>query len=130
MSRTANLMQEFIVLKPDLSAQSVAVTASLYQQLDQDFDRFRGHSLVAMYHFDQDWGSWERHPAGDETVILLHGKVRMRLRRNGKDEVHELASPGDSLIVPQGLWHTAEVLEAARMLFITPGEGTEQKAGD
>ena len=27
--------------------------------------------LVGAFRFDADWDSWERHPAGDEIVILL-----------------------------------------------------------
>lgn len=31
------------------------------------------------------------------------------------------------VVVPRGTWHTAKVHAATTMLFITPGEGTENR---
>ena len=36
-------------------------------------------------------------------------------------------APGDYVIVPRGTRHTARIRKPARMLFITPGEGTETR---
>ena len=40
----------------------------------------------------------------------------------------KLAEAGSYVVVPRGVWHTAEPSEATRLLFITPGEGTEHRA--
>ena len=120
-----NLANTFAVMKPDQHVEPVAVSPSVYQQLDERFDGFRGHTLIAEYAFSSDWNSWERHPAGDETVVLLSGRAELILRQHDGDESHTLDAAGDTVIIPAGCWHTAKVQEPTRMLFITPGAGTE-----
>jgi len=34
---------------------------------------------------------------------------------------------GEYVLVPKNTWHTAKVRKPSRMLFITPGEGTENR---
>ena len=84
-------------------------------------------SLVATFAFDSDWSTWERHPAGDELVCLLSGEVRMVLDRDGAEEVVDLRKPGEYVLVPRGTWHTARTAVPTNMLFVTPGDGTENK---
>lgn len=118
-------LETFAVLKPDQTAQAVAVSPALYASLDQDFDGFRGHSLMAVHEFSESWPTWERHPAGDEIVMLLSGSATMVLKTGEGEEAVTLETAGAYVIVPKGVWHTAKVSEPSRMLFITPGEGTE-----
>jgi quercetin dioxygenase-like cupin family protein len=40
-----------------------------------------------------------------------------------------LTEPGSFVIVPKGTWHTARIAKPTSMLFVTPGEGTQNKAG-
>lgn len=122
------LSDTFSVIKPDLSVDTVPVTPSLYPDLDTNYAGFKGHLLVSEYEFSEDWPTWERHPAGDETVVLLSGRATMILREDEVDRPVSLSQPGEYLVVPRNTWHTARVAERARMLFITPGEGTENKA--
>jgi mannose-6-phosphate isomerase-like protein (cupin superfamily) len=116
----------FVVLQPDQSAVPVAVTPTLWQELDQRFDNFKGRMLVSCFRFDSDWDTWEMHPAGDEIVCLLSGRVSFEFE--GRGHVGELSKPGEFLIVPRGTWHTARTNVATTMLFVTPGEGTQNKA--
>ena len=120
-----NLEHTFAVLKPDLSVETVAVSPDIYAELDARFDNFKSHALVSIYAFDSDWKVWERHPAGDEIVVLLSGAARMALRKDSGEEIVELKAPGAFVVVPRNTWHTAYVSAKARMLFVTPGEGTE-----
>lgn len=117
----------FAVLKPDLSVDAVPVSPTIYSELDEKYDNFKSHVLIASYQFESDWGVWERHPAGDEVVVLLSGRVRMVLRKASGDESVELVEPGSYVVVPRGVWHTAYVDEPTSMLFVTPGEGTENQ---
>lgn len=121
------LQDTFAVLKPDLSVETVAVSPTLYSELDARFDQFKSCVLVSTHEFTADWPTWERHPAGDEIVILLSGAARMVLQTASGRETVELAAPGAFLVVPRNTWHTARVSQATRMLFITPGEGTENR---
>ena len=121
-----NLSSTFVVLNPDLSALPVAVTPTIYEALDRRFQGFKGRVLVSCYSFDSDWETWEMHPAGDEVVCLLSGRVSFEFE--GRGHVAELAQPGEFLIVPRGTWHTAHTRVPTTMLFVTPGEGTQHKA--
>jgi quercetin dioxygenase-like cupin family protein len=82
--------------------------------------------LVSMYRFDESWTSWEMHPAGAEVVICTAGRITL-IQELG-DGLHETTlAPGDYAINPPGVWHTADVAEAATALFITSGLGTEHR---
>ncbi|HET7671381.1 MAG TPA: cupin domain-containing protein [Burkholderiales bacterium] len=116
----------FVVVQPDQSAVPVAVTPTIYEELDRRFGGFKGRTLVSCYRFDSDWESWEMHPAGDEIVCLLSGRASFEFE--GRGVVAELAEPGSFVIVPRGTWHTAHTSVPTTMLFVTPGEGTQHKA--
>ena len=122
-----NLADTFAVLKPDLKVEPIEVTPTIYEDLGKNFDGFKGHVLISIFEFDCDWPAWERHPAGDETVVLLSGSATMKLKEAGGEKIVELKKAGDYLVVPRNTWHTAHVAEPARMLFVTPGEGTENR---
>ncbi len=123
-----SLFDTFAILKPDLKIDQLAVTATLYQELDQRYEQFRSHVLISAHSFSEDWGVWEFHPEGDELVVLISGGAELILKtENGENQI-SLKQPGDFLLVPQGTWHTAKVAESASMLFITAGEGTRNEA--
>ena len=129
MAQSPNLALEstFVVVEPDHAAIPVAVTPTIFEELDRRFDHFKGRLLVSSFSFESDWGTWEIHPAGDEIVCLLSGDVLMVLDRNGVEETVHLRDPGSFVIVPKGTWHTARTSVATKMLFVTPGEGTQNK---
>jgi mannose-6-phosphate isomerase-like protein (cupin superfamily) len=82
--------------------------------------------LVCVLAQDATWDSWERHPGGEEVVVLLSGRVDLVQELDGTEHVVELR-PGQAVINPAGVWHTARVHEPGMALFITPGRGTEAK---
>ena len=122
-----DLLKSFVVMGPDHSAIGVDVTTTIWEDLDRRFDHFKGHLLVARFDFEADWPSWEIHPAGDEVVVLMSGYADMILDRGGRHEVSSLALPGAFVIVPKGTWHTARTSTPTSMLFVTPGQGTENR---
>ena len=121
-----DLASTFVVLQPDKSAVPVTVTPTIWQELDRRFDEFKGRVLVSCFGFDSDWDTWEMHPAGDELVCLLSGRASFEFE--GRGTVAELSVPGSFVIVPRGTWHTAHTDVPTKMLFVTPGEGTKNKA--
>ncbi|MEM1176498.1 MAG: cupin domain-containing protein [Pseudomonadota bacterium] len=123
--QTRQLDTTFAVVKPDQRVDCVDVQPELYAALDADYEQFKHHALVACHHFHDDWPSWERHPAGDEIVVLLSGTVTLVIRSATGDDSLTLFEQGDYAVVPQNAWHTAKITEPTTMLFITPGEGTE-----
>ena len=93
-------------------------------------ERFAGDGaegrLVCVLPQEETWDSWERHPAGDEVVVLLSGRVDLVQDLDGAEHVVSL-QPGQAVINPAGVWHTARVHEPGVALFVTPGRGTEAK---
>ena len=125
-----DLASTFVVIEPDQSAVAVAVTPEIFQALERDFDRFKGRMLVSSYVFSENWSMWEMHPAGDELVCLLSGDVTLVLDRHGAKEKRHLRKPGEFVIIPKGTWHTARTQASTKMLFLTPGEGTDHRPVD
>ncbi|HEV3212505.1 MAG TPA: cupin domain-containing protein [Acidimicrobiales bacterium] len=72
------------------------------------------------------WDSWERHPAGEEVVVLLSGRVDLVQELDGQTVTTPLR-PGEAIINPTGVWHRSVVHEPGSALFITPGLGTEHR---
>ena len=125
--KSIELEKAFAVLKPDMSVEPIPVTPELYDRLDADYAGFKSHVLISSFVFSESWTTWEKHPAGDEVVILLSGAATIVLQTGSGEENVALKIPGSCLIVPRDTWHTARVTEPTRMIFITPGEGTENR---
>jgi mannose-6-phosphate isomerase-like protein (cupin superfamily) len=122
-----DLSSTFVVLQPDQAMALVDVTPTLFEDLDRRFAGFKAHVLMSSFSFEADWPSWEMHPAGDELVCLLSGEAKMVLARAGAEEVTHLRQPGEYIVVPKGTWHTARTSVPTKMLFLTPGEGTQNR---
>lgn len=83
--------------------------------------------LVCISPLAGDWPVEERHPAGEELVVVLSGRVVVSQLVDGEVRRVELG-PDEAVVNPAGCWHTADVLEAGRALYVTPGLGTEHRA--
>ncbi|MDO6711129.1 cupin domain-containing protein [Aliiglaciecola sp. 2_MG-2023] len=123
--QTKTLFETFAVIKPDLSVTTKNLSDSIYQELDDEFSSFKGHSLVSAHEFNENWQSWEKHPAGDEIVILLSGQCELIIRFDKKQQQRVLSQQGDYVVIPKNHWHTARISTPTRVLFITPGQGTQ-----
>lgn len=82
--------------------------------------------LVSMHTFSEPWDVWEMHPKGSEVVLCTAGEITLVQELDGK-EVRTTLKTGEYAINAPGVWHTADVREAATALFITAGEGTEHR---
>lgn len=93
--------------------------------------------LVSLHRFDRPWDSWEMHPHGEELVVCLSGELTLfqevdsAQQRGAPSAADALRSvtlrPGQAIVNPRGVWHTADVSAPASALFITAGLGTEQR---
>lgn len=122
-----DLRSTFVILNKELLADTIPVTDTIWNDIDRKYGDFAGHTLVASFSFDKDWPTWEVHPHGDEVVCLITGDVEMILATKGGETKVRLDSQGSFVVVPKNTWHTAKVHAPAMMLFITPGEGTENR---
>jgi mannose-6-phosphate isomerase-like protein (cupin superfamily) len=127
-SRPTHLASTHVRLRSDGSAELLAVDVTFWQRLARgELGSFAGESLAALHDVDTDWPNWEMHPKGDELVCLLSGAVTFVLEEAGGPRTVELRQSGELLLVPRGVWHTARVRAPARLLFVTPGEGTQHR---
>ncbi len=91
-----------------------------YPQLDQG-------RLMSAFTFSEPWSTWERHPAGEELVMLLAGVATVVLEESGQERAVQLSEPGSYVLVPPNIWHTAKTSVPTTLLFLTPGSGTEHR---
>ena len=96
------------------------LSAGKHAQLDQG-------RLMSAFTFSEPWSMWERHPAGEELVMLLSGAATVVLDESGQQRTVELSTPGAYVLVPRNVWHTARTAVPTTMLFLTPGAGTEHR---
>ena len=83
--------------------------------------------LVMMFHMTGSWTTWECHPLGAEVVIACTGTHRFVQQLDDDEERVVEISPGQALVNPPGVWHTADSGEGGWILAITPGLGTEHR---
>ena len=62
---------------------------------------------------------WERHPKGDEMVMVMEGETSLILLHNGQ-EIRNPMSQGMVLVVPQNMWHRFESPQPVKIMTITP----------
>jgi mannose-6-phosphate isomerase-like protein (cupin superfamily) len=124
--KTFQIENTFVALDDACGARPLPVTPDFWDALQNgrlgNFSR-----MVSYYAFDQNWTTWEKHPAGEELVCLIEGDVDLVLVQNGGETIVAMNQPGSFILVPKNTWHTARVRKPSKMLFITPGDGTENK---
>jgi mannose-6-phosphate isomerase-like protein (cupin superfamily) len=124
-TRSFTLDSSYVNLRPDDSATVLKIGPRFWANVHMRTDLNDGR-LVGATRQTKDWPFWERHPAGEEILILLSGELRMVLQtRRGMQRVPLKA--GQTLMVPRGLWHRAVVKKPGVLIFITPGGGTEHR---
>lgn len=124
----SDITATYLHVRDDDSIEPVAVSESFWTALVEghrpDLDRGR---LMSAYSFSESWPSWERHPAGEEVVMLLSGAATVVLEVAGAERVVRLSETGTYVLVPPNTWHTVRTTVPTKMLFLTPGAGTENR---
>lgn len=127
-SAAPSLASTYVHLSDETSASLVPVSDGFWEDLESGqrpaLERGR---LVTQFDFSADWPNWERHPAGDELVILLSGSAEFVIELELGTTRTRLSAPGDFALVPRGAWHTARTHEPCSLLFVTHGPGTEHR---
>jgi mannose-6-phosphate isomerase-like protein (cupin superfamily) len=62
----------------------------------------------------------EMHPDGDEILFLISGRIDVVLEEDGAEVAVEM-TPGQTVVVPKGVWHRVLPREPSQLLHITPG---------
>ena len=67
----------------------------------------------------------ERHPDGDEFILILSGRVTVTVDSAPNDSLE--LGPGEACIIPKGEWHRVHLVEPTRLLHITPGPNADHR---
>ncbi len=123
-----NLSTTFLRVGSDASLGLLPVDGTFWERLiGGKLGTFHNEFMLSILAIETDWTTWEMHPNGDELVCLLQGSVEFILEIEGGQRTVGLSEPGAFAVVPRGTWHTARVRAPSRVLFLTAGEGTENR---
>jgi len=111
---------------------AIPVSDAFWEQLSNGaYPRLDEGRLMSAFTFSEPWPTWERHPAGEELVMLLAGEATVVLEdAHGQTHAVSLSAPGAYVLVPKNVWHTARTAVPTTMVFLTPGAGTEHRPVD
>ncbi|WP_257385207.1 cupin domain-containing protein [Tahibacter caeni] len=116
----------YVLLAADGSSRTTPGGAAFWSLPPEGLAEFDEGWLISEFVCAEDWSNWEMHPDGDEFVYLLDGDVEFLLELPSGVASTRLSGRA-ALIVPRGTWHTAKVFAPSRMLFVTPGAGTQHR---
>jgi len=103
------------------------------RDLREETRLLRGQGNVALGSLDratiflsrfQGLAPWERHPDGDELILVLEGGGEIEVLTEGGPVRSQLA-PGRLFVCPKGLWHRAHAEVGMTALYVTPLAGGE-----
>jgi mannose-6-phosphate isomerase-like protein (cupin superfamily) len=125
MSKAFSLDSTYVNLRPDDSATTLKVDARFWRSVHKRRDLNSGR-LVGVTPQKVDWPIWERHPNGEEILIMLSGEMDIVMETRSGNRRRRLKA-GQSLVVPRGVWHRGLARKPGKLMFITPGAGTEHR---
>ena len=122
------ILHSYLHVQDGGKTEQIAVTEQFWSDVVNgarpELDQGR---LMSAFSFSANWPSWERHPAGEELVMLLSGSAVLLLEEANGERALLLDTVGSYVLVPQGVWHTAKTTQPTTLLFLTPGAGTERR---
>ena len=122
------ILDTFLHVRDGGQTDSIPVSKSFWETLASGgFPQLEQGRLMSAFTFSAPWPTWERHPAGEELVMLLSGDATVVLEESGQERSLRLAEPGAFVLVPKNVWHTARTAVPTTLLFLTPGAGTEHR---
>lgn len=104
------------------------VDETFWQTIDQRTELHTGR-LVLADDTTEDWDGWEMHPAGDELIVVTSGAVMVHVEHPDRPDLDtpiRVDAP-NMVLMPAGTWHTVDVIEPARILTVTWGDGTRHR---
>jgi len=120
-----------LALRPAQALQSRDLREAVRGLTGQDQPRYLGSLDKATIMVTKFAGlaPWERHPDGDELIVVLEGGGDITvLTENGP--VSSELRPGQLFVCPKGLWHRANAQPAMVALYVTPLGGGEHSWAD
>ncbi len=123
--RPLRLESTYLLVNPDETVTPIPVSPDFWATIGQRTDIHDGR-MVMRFFYDADWTTWEVHPHADEVIICVGGTFTMVLDLPEGERRVEL-SEGETVVIPAGIWHTADVPGEASGIFLTAGRGTQHR---
>ena len=128
MSTAKEILRTYLHVRDGGKTDAISVSDSFWEELAGGaYPQLDQGRLMSAFTFSEPWSTWERHPAGEELVMLLSGTATIVLQDSGQERAVQLSDPGSYVLVPLNVWHTAKTTVPTTMLFLTPGAGTEHR---
>lgn len=128
MKPGSDILDTYLHFGDDGRAEPLPVSPTFWDDIAAGRSpRLEQGRLMSAFTFSEPWPTWERHPAGEELVMLLSGDATVVLDGPDGQVATRLERPGSYVLVPQGVWHTARASVPTTLLFLTPGAGTEHR---
>ena len=128
MTQAAHILGTYLHFQDNGRADAIEVSESFWGELASGaLPHLEQGRLMTAFTFSESWAMWERHPAGAELVMLLSGAATIVLEEQGQEREFALDEAGAYVLVPPNVWHMARTSVPTKMLFLTPGEGTEHR---
>ena len=128
MSDSKDILSTYLHVQDGARIEPLVVSAAFWNELaDGKHPQLDQGRLMSAFTFSEPWPTWERHPAGEELVMLLAGAATVVLEESGRARAVDLTEAGSYVLVPRNVWHTARTNVPTTMLFLTPGSGTEHR---
>jgi mannose-6-phosphate isomerase-like protein (cupin superfamily) len=122
-SKAFDLDSTYVQLRDGPGAVLVPVGSDFWERIGERTELHEGRLLMGT-HQTGPWTHWEMHPAGDEILYLLSGKIDVILENDNSQEIVPLTG-GRAVIVPAETWHTLRIHSPGDLLSITRGAGTQ-----
>lgn len=119
-----DLRSTYIHLSPDGRADAQMIDPDFWADIEDSV--FANGRMMALFEMDNDWSTWEMHPEGEEVLMLVSGAMTL-IFETPQGLARAPMQPRDTLIVPRGIWHTADVSAPSHLLAVTHGAGTQNR---
>ena len=119
-------LETFVLLDGAGRAEPIALYPGFWEDLAAGRREAAGW-LVTRGVTSAPWDHWERHPNGEELILLTDGSADLILEWKSGEEPIRLTREKPLAIVPRGVWHTVDPVSPATLTFITYGKGTEHR---
>jgi hypothetical protein len=125
-----DLRGTYLQIADDGSATPVEITPSFWDELTTGRRDITGRWLMGAGFSKESLPNWDLHPEGECILLLLSGSIDVVLEEPDGRRVIELRQPGDTSVVPRGIWHRAIVREPSNRIFLVAGAGTTMRPLD
>jgi hypothetical protein len=98
--------------------------AALDREPDSPIGHFEFHDCICGVAAFHGRPPWERHPAGNELLLVLAGRSELTILEHGERTTKSI-SLGELAIVPKGCWHSNDAQDGVTFLYMTPSEANE-----